>query len=100
VIEPVEPEPELIPELQEHELTTDLGIPIPSERGTWSERLNAMSEDERWAEYYKYHPHDLISKEPTKCMAGAIVPGGGGKIKTKKDTKGNKPTVYKWGEFK
>jgi len=100
-------------ELEDHELETDLGIviedielPMPAEvvesdastRGTWASRFNAMTEAERWEDIRKYHPPNLLHKEPVKCMAGAIVPGGGGTVKVKKSKKGNKPTVYVWGE--
>jgi len=96
-----EPEPESEPDpIHEltpgpEELTTDLGVVIPSERGTWAERLSQMTEDERWQEYYKYHPDDLISKEPIKCMDGAIVPGGGGKCRVPKKPEKKMPEYLK-----
>jgi len=101
-----EPEPE--PEIEEHELEVDLGIVIEvveeirqeSVRCTWAEKLSQMSEAERWAEYRRFRPPNLLIKEPLTCMGGPSAPGGGGKVKTKKDTKGHKPTAYKWGEFK
>ena len=102
-------------ELEDHELETDLGIvienielPVPAEVGksdasirvTWASRFNAMTEAERWVEHRKYHPPNLLHKEEVKCMMGAISPGGGGSNSVKKEKKGTKPTIYKWGEFK
>ena len=104
-------------ELEDHELETDLGIVIEdtvpivqavseavesdaSIRGTWASRFNAMTEAERWADIRKYHPPNLLHKEEVKCMMGAISPGGGGSNGVKKEKKGTKPTIYKWGEFK
>ena len=93
-------------ELEEDELTTDLGIVIVEveavypfravERATWVDKLNGMTEDERWAEYYKYHPEDLISKEPITCLSGPVVPGGGSKNKVKKSKTGNKVFTDEW----
>src|SRR5665647_956490 len=45
-------------------------------KGTWAEHFSKMDEDERWADYRKYHIADLVSKEPVKCMAGPTEPGG------------------------
>ena len=96
-------------ELEEHELETDLGIVIEevipvvqdvpeaveSVRGTWAERLAAMTEEERWQEYFKYHPPNLLHKEPYKAMSGAIVPGGGGKCRVPKKPKKQMPEYLK-----
>ena len=67
-------------------------------KGTWSDHFLKMDEAERWEDYRKYHIGDLTYKEPVTCMAGPISPGGGGAMKVKKSKKGNKPTVYVWGE--
>jgi len=95
--EPIEQDPDLISELTPgpEELTADLGIVIPSVRGTWAERLNAMTEDERWQEYYKYHPEDLISKEPITCLSGPVVPGGGSKSRVPKKPQRKVPEYMK-----
>ena len=93
------PEPELTPSVEE--LTTDLGIVIPRERGTWFEEFSKLSHNDRLKEIARYPIPNLHSvADPYKAEHGAIVPGGGGKIKTKKDTKGHKPTIYEWGTFK
>lgn len=67
-------------------------------RGTWAKRFAEMSEEERWQDMRKYPIPNLHTVEPYKAMAGAIVPGGGGSNRVKKSKKGNKPTVYVWGE--
>jgi len=67
-------------------------------RGTWFDGFSKMSREERWKDYRKYHVADLVSKDPVKCMSGPTAPGGGGAMKVKKSKKGNKPTVYVWGE--
>lgn len=96
-----EPEPGPIPatepvdELEENELTTDLGVVVPQERGTWAERLSKMTEGERWAEYYRYHPDDLISKEPITCLSGPTAPGGGSKCRVPKKPKKQIPEYLK-----
>jgi len=105
-----EPEPEPIEtdldvviraaEVSERVVQAEVMESVEKIRGTWAERFNVMSEDERWQEHGRYQVPNINSKEPYKAMQGAIVPGGGGKIKTKKDTKGHKPTVYVWGVFK
>lgn len=96
-----EPDPvELVSEpneITEPELSVDLSIPIPSERGTWSEKFAKMTPDERMAEIYRYHPDDLISKEPYKCMPGGMSPGGGSRAgRVKKSNKGTKIPVDPW----
>jgi len=75
---------------------------VESIRGrSWSEEFNSMSYNDRMREIRKYPTPCLHTiTDPYKAEPGAFVPGGGGKIKTKKDTKGHKPTLYKWGEFK
>jgi len=74
---------------------------VESIRGTWSEKFQAMTEEERWKEQGKYPVPNIHSvADPYKAELGAFVPGGGGKMKTKKDTKGHKPTIYEWGTFK
>ena len=95
VPEPEQEEQDPIPELEENELTVDLGVDIQSVRGTWSEQFENMTEDERWAEMYRYHPDDLISKEPYKAMAGAVVPGGGGKCRVPKKPQKKMPEYLK-----
>ena len=82
--EPVEREP--IPELTPgpEELTTDLGVVIPRERGTWVERLSRMTEDERWAEYGRYPIPNPQSVEPWQAMSGPSAPGGGGSCRVPK----------------
>ena len=69
-------------------------------RGTWFEEFSRMSDEERWADYRKYHITDLTYKEPITCMTGPFSLGGGSSNSVKKENKGTKPTVYKWGEFK
>jgi len=72
---------------------------IESIRGTWPDKFNAMTEEERWKEHRKYPTPNLHTiVDPYKAEVGAIVPGGGGTAKAKKSKKGNKPTVYIWGE--
>jgi len=91
-----EPMPAIEPdELEENELADDLGIVIPSERGTWVERLSQMTEDERWKEYYKYHPEDLRIKEPITCMSGPTAPGGGSKSRAPKKPQRKVPEYMK-----
>ena len=68
-------------------------------RGTWSERFSQMTEDERWTEHGRYQVPNIHAKEPYKAMSGPTEPGGS-TMKCKKETKGTKPTIYKWGEFK
>ncbi|HWQ41686.1 MAG TPA: hypothetical protein VN456_06575 [Desulfosporosinus sp.] len=94
-------------ELTESELTVDLGIPIVdvqdippvkpiSERGTWAERFNQMSEEERWAEYGKYRTPDF--NEKLVLPAGPIKLGGGSKNKSKRrKKKGSKIFTSEWG---
>jgi len=69
-------------------------------RGTWIEELNRVAEtDEFWTWFYKdKRPGDLHAVEPYKAMSGPTEPGGSN-VKCKKETKGTKPTIYKWGEF-
>lgn len=89
----------------------DLGIVIRAEeavqtevvesaeriRETWFKKYSHMSEGERWAEFRKYHIPNLHEKEVIP-LGGPSKPGGGSKTKAKKSKKGNKPTVYVWGE--
>lgn len=65
-------------------------------RGTWADHFLKMDEDERWEDYRKYHEPSLMYKVP--IPAGEGKPGGGCTMKVKKSKKGNKPTVYIWGE--
>lgn len=92
-------------ELTEPELTTDLGIPIVevpdippvkpvSERGTWTQKFNQMSEEERWDEYGKYRTPCLDDKPV--LPAGPIKLGGGSKNKSRKSKKGNKVFMNAW----
>ena len=89
------PNPEPILELEENELATDIGIVIPRERETWAERFASMTEDERWAEMYKYHPPSLHDKTPIP-LDGPSAPGGGSKSKVKKSKTGNKVYTDVW----
>ena len=94
-------------ELTESELTVDLGIPIVevqdippvkpvSERRTWTEKLNQMSEEGRWAEYGKYRIADFNEKQV--LPAGPIKLGGGSKNKSKgRKKKGSKVFTSEWG---
>ena len=67
-------------------------------RGTWAEGFLKMSEKERWEDLRKYHIPSLMDK--VVLPAGEGSPGGGSKSNAKKSKKGNKKTVYVWGEFK
>jgi len=69
-------------------------------RETWGQKFDRMTEDERWADYRKYHVTDLTYKEPITCMGGPIQHGGGSSNNVKKENKGTQPTIYKWGVFK
>lgn len=53
-----------------------------------------------WAWWGKSSPLDPqnITREPINAMSGAIEFSGGGNVRVKKSRKGNKPTVYVWGE--
>lgn len=64
-------------------------------RGTWAEKFNAMSEDERWADYFKHHPPSLHDKTPIP-LDGPSSPGGGSKSNAKKSKKGNKVFTNIW----
>lgn len=64
-------------------------------KGTWFQEFSQMSEEERWAEYFKY-PTPHFNEKPV-LKAGPSEPGGGSKSRCKKSTKGNIPTVYIWG---
>jgi len=95
-------------ELEESELTVDLSMPIVTEppvqdvllrqnvRGTWAEQYDNMTEAERWVDYYKYHPPNLLIKEPITCLSGPTEPGGGNKNKSKKSKTGNKVYTDVW----
>lgn len=48
--------------------------------------------------FYSMKPPDNNVLEPINAMSGAIVLGGGSKSGGKKSKKGNKPTVYVWGQ--
>ena len=98
-------------ELTESELTVDLSIPIAeepavlpteytaSERGTWFDRFSRMSTRDRWAEIRRYPRPNFNEKEPYKAMAGAIVPGGGGKCKVPPKPPYKMPEYLKnWGQ--
>lgn len=61
-----------------------------------AEKLMQKEGDDFWAEFGSYRASDL--REKPVLHGGAIVLGGGGSVKRKKSKKGNKPTVYVWGE--
>ena len=64
-------------------------------RGTWFECFSRMTEEERWAEYARYHEPSLHDKTP--IPAGNGLPGGGGSNnKAKKNPKGNKVFTDVW----
>lgn len=96
-----------VPELEDNELETDLGIVIsevvepvreekPKEtwRGSWHEHVMSLSSDEALKEFYSKHPPSLHDKEP--IPAGNGLPGGGSKNKVKKSNKGTKVFVDPW----
>ncbi|SDG47933.1 hypothetical protein [Desulfosporosinus hippei] len=95
VPEEPESEPEPISELTENELTTDLGVNIPSVRGTWAEKFLSLSPDEALKQFYSKHPPDLVSKEPITCMDGPIVPGGSSRGRVPKKPKKKIPEYLK-----
>ena len=86
-------EPELTPSVEE--LTTDLGIVIPRERGSWAERLSRMTEDERWQEYGRYPIPNPQSVEPWQAMSGPSAPGGGGSCRVPKKPEKKIPEYLK-----
>ena len=65
----------------------------------WHEHFMSLSPDQVMDELYKYDKPGLHCVEPWQAMAGPSEPGGA-TMKTKKDTKGHKPTIYEWGCFK
>jgi len=68
-------------------------------KGTWMEELDQVTgTDEFWAWFAKYRIPNPTAIEPWKTMSGPSEPGGS-KMKCKKETKGTKPTIYKWNEF-
>lgn len=67
---------------------------VESIRGTWMEKFDQMSEEERMEEFMRYHLPDLHSKEPVP--AGNGLPGGGSKSKVKKSRTGNKVYIDVW----
>jgi hypothetical protein len=100
-LEPTESDLDIVikaAEISERVIQAEVVESVIRIRGTWSERFSQMTENERWAEYRKHKPPDLLAKEPYKCMSGPTAPGGGSSGKIKKSKKGNKPTVYVWGE--
>jgi len=97
--EPVEPVPDPIPELTPgpEELTTDLGIVIQREGGTWFEKFNKLSPNDRIKEIMRYPIPNLHSvADPYKAEQGAIVPGGGKSGRIKKSNKGTKIPLEPW----
>jgi hypothetical protein len=88
------PDPESVNELEENELARDLGKELP--RGTWAEQFSKLSHNDRMSEFYRYHPDDLISKEPYKAMPGAFVPGGSKNGRSKNKKKGTKIVIEPW----
>lgn len=62
-----------------------------------AEKLMEKTGDEFWQEFYGYRASNLHEK-PVNPLDGQIVLGGGSKSGKKKSKKGNKPTVYVWGE--
>lgn len=97
-------------ELEENELSIDLGIPIAevppvtpplrsTERGTWFDQFSRMSPNDRWADIQKYPRPNFQAVEPYKAMAGAFVPGGGGKCKVPPKPPYKMPEYLKnWGQ--
>lgn len=71
-------------ETSEKVMNAEVKESVDKIRGTWAEKFESMSEDERWADYYKYHQPNLLVKEPITCMNGPTEPGGGGKCKVPK----------------
>lgn len=67
-------------------------------RGSWFDEYSQMDADERWTDFYKYHPPNLVSKDPVPAGEGS--PGGGGSNGVKQEKKGTKKTIYEWGCFK
>jgi len=95
--EPVEHEliPELTPSVEE--LTTDLGVVIPHERGTWFDKFSKLSHNDRLKEIARYPIPNLHSvADPYKAEQGAIVPGGGKSGRIKKSNKGTKIPLEPW----
>lgn len=66
-------------------------------KGTWQEEFLQQPSKDIWAWMNKWKVPNLHEKEPWQAMSGPSAPGGGG-AKNKKSKKGNKPTVYVWGE--
>ena len=60
---------------------------------------NLQSDVDFWGWWGRSSPPNIHAKEPWKTMSGPTAPGGS-TMKCKKETKGHKPTIYKWNEFK
>jgi hypothetical protein len=63
------------------------------------EIMGMQEENDFWGWWGKSSPPNLHHKEPYKCMAGPTAPGGSGVKNCKKEKKGTKPTIYKWGSI-
>lgn len=58
-----------------------------------------QSESDFWGWWGRSSTPNLHAKEPYKCMSGPTSPGGSGVKNCKKEKKGTKPTIYKWGSI-
>lgn len=89
-----EPEPEST-ELEEHELTEDLGLPIVEDKP----KQRMLSPSERFWDYMQNPTPGLhVIADPYKAMEGAFVPGGSKSGKSRKKPKKKMPEYLKtWG---
>ena len=66
-------------------------------KGTWFQEFSQMSEEERWAEYFKY-PTPHFNEKPV-LTAGPSEPGGGSKSKVPPKPPYKMPEYLKnWGQ--
>ena len=66
-------------------------------KGTWFQEFSQMSEEERWAEYFKY-PTPHFNEKPV-LPAGPSEPGGGSKSKVPPKPPYKMPEYLKnWGQ--
>lgn len=64
-----------------------------------AEAIKSREPEDFWQWWGRTSPPDsLKQREPINAMSGAINFGGGNSSRVKKSKKGNKPTVYVWGE--
>jgi len=67
-------------------------------RGTWMEKFDLMTEEERLVEFMKYHPPSLHEKEAIP-LDGPSAPGGGGHCKVPPKPPYKMPEYLKnWGK--